>query len=491
MAKSLAGPEGRLASDPRNDGRYVVAVRTTGIYCRPSDRAARPKPENTTIYPTAAAAERAGYRACKRCRPDRAPHSPAWQERSDVVARAVRLIMDGVVDREGVGGLSRRLGYSTRQLGRLLVKDVGAGPLALARTQRTQTARALLETTSLSITEVAFASGFSSIRQFNEAVRAACDLTPSEIRKGVRSHRSRGGAITLNLPCREPLDFASLLAFFEFRSVPGVETVAGATYRRGMSLPFGPGVVSVSRPSGAKGYVACDLELTDLRDVPAAAGRVRRLFDLDADPLTVTEHLATCPVIGPLAVAAPGRRLPGTVDPGEMAIRAVIGQQISVRAAGRLAGQLAERYGRALPVPRHGLTHAFPTPSEIAAIDPDELPMPRTRAMALVTLARAIARGELVLDAGADRQAAEEKLLALSGIGPWTADYIRLRALCDPDAFLSGDLGVRKALAALGQPTDEKSARALAERWRPYRAYAVMHLWASLKEVPEGPRREE
>ena len=490
MVKAEAGSKGPLAHDPRNDGRYVVAVRTTGIYCRPSDRAARPKPENTIIYPTAAAAERAGYRACKRCRPDRAPNSPAWQERSDVVARAMRLIMEGVVDREGVGGLSRRLGYSTRQLGRLLLEDVGAGPLALARTQRTQTARALLETTSLAITEVAFASGFSSIRQFNDVVKAAFALTPSEIRKGVRSPHPGSGAITLRLSCREPLDFASLLAFFEFRSVPGVEAVTGGTYRRVMSLPFGPGVVSVSRPAGAKGYVACELELTDLRDVPAAAGRIRRLLDLDADPLTVTEHLAACPVIGPLAAAAPGRRLPGTVDAGEMALRAVIGQQISVRAAGRLAGQLAKRYGRALTAPRHGLTHAFPTPSEIAAIDPDELPMPRSRAKALVTLARAMAEGDLVLDAGADRQAAEENLLALPGIGPWTADYIRLRALGDPDAFLPGDLGVRKALAALGQPADAKSATALAERWRPYRAYAVMHLWASLKEAPAGSRTE-
>lgn len=409
-----------------------------------------------------------------------------------MVGRAMRLIMDGVVDRDGVGGLSRRLGYSSRQLGRLLLEDVGAGPLALARTQRSQTARALLETTSLPMTEVAFASGFSSIRQFNDAVKAAFSLTPTEIRSGVRGPRPGPGAIMLRLSYREPLGFASLLSFFELRAVPGVEVVEGGVYRRVMTLPRGPGVASVFLPRGEKRYVACELELTDLRDVPAAVRRVRRMLDLDADPMSVSEHLTGCPLIGRLARATPGRRVPGTVDPGEMAIRAVLGQQISVTGAGRLAGELAVHYGKALSEPRYGLTHAFPTPAEMAAVNPDELPMPRSRSRALVTLAGAIARGDIALDAGADRDEAEQALLALPGIGPWTADYIRLRGLGDPDAFIPGDLGVKKALAALGQPSDAKSAVAIAERWRPYRAYAVMHLWASLKQgAPPGSAKEE
>jgi len=467
------------AEDPRFDGWVFCAVRTTGIYCRPSCPARTPKRENVRFFATAAAAQAAGFRACKRCRPDATPGSPEWDRRADLVGRAMRLIADGVVDREGVVGLASRLGYTERHVYRQLVAVVGAGPLALARAQRAQTARILLETTEVSIIEVAFAAGFQSVRQFNATIQEVFARTPSEVRARARYRgpEQDSGAVTLRLPYRAPLDGNGLLEFFVLRAVPGVEEALDGAYRRSLRLPHGDGVVEL-RP--LDGHVQARYWLDDLRDLAAAMQRSRALLDLDSDPHAVVESLGGEPLLGPLLCAAPGRRVPGHVDAHELAVRAVLGQQISLAGAATLAARLVNDCGAALEHPLGTVTHVFPSAAALAEADPGRLAMPSARRRALRGLAQALADGELTLDAGADRDEARRGLLALPGIGPWTADYIAMRALRDPDAFLPSDLGVRHALERLGEDGRPAAAERLAERWRPYRAYAVQHLWASL-----------
>jgi len=464
------------ARDPRFDGWVYLGVVTTGIYCRPSCPARTPKRENGRLFATAAAAQAAGFRACMRCRPDASPGSPEWDRRADLVGRAMRLIADGVVDREGVAGLARRLGYAPRHVHRELVAVVGVGPLALARAQRAQTARLLLETTSLPIVEVAFAAGFRSVRQFNETVRDVFALTPSRLRaRAQRGGRPpHGGAVSLRLPYRAPLDADGLLAFLAPRSVPGVEDVTGGTYTRSLRLPRGSGVVELE-PAG--GHVRARFVLDDLKDLGSAVQRCRGLLDLDSDPCAVIAALGPDPLLAPLVARAPGRRVPGHVDAHELAARAVLGQQVSVAGATTLAARLARTHGEPLTRPAGAVTHLFPSAETIASLDPGSLAMPRSRGVALVALARSLASGELVLDPGADRREARHRLLALPGIGPWTADYIAMRGLRDPDAFLPTDLGVRHALSSLGQDAGAPAVVRLAERWRPYRAYALAHLW--------------
>jgi AraC family transcriptional regulator of adaptative response / DNA-3-methyladenine glycosylase II len=463
------------ARDARFDGRFVTAVVTTGVYCRPSCPVPPPKRRNVRFYATAAAAQHAGFRACKRCRPDASPGSPEWDVRADVVARAMRLIADGAVDRVGVGGLASELGYSERHLRRQLVGELGVGPLELARAQRAQTARTLLETTGAPITEVAFAAGFGSLRQFNATMRAVFDLTPTELRRRARRGRgSQAGDLALRLPFRAPLDAPALLAWLSARAVPGVEEVAGEVYRRSLRLPHGPGVVELAFEPA---HVLCRLWLEDLRDLTPAVRRCRRLLDLDADPRAVAEHLGADPLIGPLVEAAPGLRVPGNPDGAELAVRAVLGQQISVPAARTSAGRLVAEHGERLAHPRGAVTALFPAPAVLAALAPERLAMPRARADALVGLCRAVAGGELRLDAGADRLEARRALLGLPGVGPWTAGYVAMRALGDPDVFLAEDLGVRHALRRLSGPDDPRRARALAAAWAPWRSYATQQLW--------------
>lgn len=474
--------------DTRFDGVFYTAVTSTGIYCRPSCPAITPRRANVRFYPTAAAAHQAGFRACKRCRPDAVPGSPEWNIRNDVVSRAMHLIADGVVDRDGVDGLSSRLGYSSRQLRRHLLAELGAGPLALARAQRTQTARILLETTSLPITDVAFAAGFASVRQFNETIRKVFDRAPSELRaEGPSLSTQPAGTIRLRLPYRSPFAANDLLTFLGVRAVPGVEEVVGNTYRRVLSLPHGIGIAALQAPSGrdGAGHICCDLQLSDLRDLAAAIERCRRLLDLDADPQAVADVLGADPLLTPLLAARPGLRVPGHVDASELAVRAVLGQQVSVAAARTVAGRLVQRCGAPLASPVGTLTHAFPSAAALAAIDPEHLPMPQGRRRALLALAGALASGRLRLDPGADREDVSRELLSLPGVGPWTVAYIRMRALADPDAFLPTDLGVRRALERLGQRGDPESARQAAERWRPWRAYALQHLWAAETTSPD------
>jgi AraC family transcriptional regulator of adaptative response / DNA-3-methyladenine glycosylase II len=475
------------ACDPRFDGWVFCGVKTTGIYCRPGCPARTPKRENVRLFASAAAAQAAGFRACKRCRPDATPGSPEWDLRADLVGRAMRLIADGLVDREGVGGLARRLGYTERHVHRQLVAVVGAGPLALARAQRAQTARILLETTALPITGVTFAAGFQSVRQFNATIQEVFALTPSELRARARRYGrpEDSGALSLRLPYRAPLDAEGLVAFLGARAVLGVEEARDGAYRRSLRLPHGAGVVEL-RP--ADGYVHARYRLADLRDLGAAMQRSRTLLDLDSDPHSVTELLGEDSLIGRLVRGAPGRRVPGAVDGHELAVRAVLGQQVSLRGASTLAGRLVASHGEQLERPLGAVTHVFPSAEVLAEVDPAKLAMPVARRRALLGLAGAIASDRLALDAGADRADARRRLLALPGIGPWTAEYISMRALRDPDAFLASDLGVRHALERLGQSGEPAAATTLAEHWRPYRAYAVQHLWASLGASPPAKR---
>jgi AraC family transcriptional regulator of adaptative response / DNA-3-methyladenine glycosylase II len=463
--------------DARFDGWFYTAVVSTGIYCRPSCPAMTPKPENMVFHPSAAACQQAGFRACKRCRPDTTPGSPAWNERDDVVARAMRLIADGVVDREGVPGLASRLGYSTRQIERQLLAALGAGPLALARAQRAQTARMLIETTALNMADVAFAAGFSSVRSFNETVREVYALTPGQLRdKAAPAEGAAGGTLSLRLPFRAPLNPDNLFGHLAATAVPGVEEWRDGAYRRTLRLPHGHGVVSLAPMPD---HVACRLTLSDLRDLAVAISRCRRLLDLDADPVAVDDQLRADPVLRPYVDKAPGRRVPRTVDEAEFAVRAVLGQQVSTAAARTHAARLVTAHGESVEDPEGGLTHLFPSPEALAALDPESLAMPRSRRGTLTTLVDRLAEGTLKLGVDSDWPETRARLLELPGFGPWTVDVIAMRALGDPDAFLPTDLGIRRAAQELGLPSTPAALTARAEAWRPWRAYAVQYLWAT------------
>jgi len=486
-----------LSRDVRFDGWFVTAVHTTGIYCRPSCPAITPKRRNVSFFPTAAAAQQQGFRACKRCRPDASPGSPEWNVRTDVVARSMRLIADGVIDRDGVAGLAHRLGYSERHLNRLVSAELGAGPLAIARARRAQTARLLIETTTLSMTEIAFAAGFTSVRQFNDTVREVFALSPSDLRAGKRAGTvtgtvPTGAAIPLRLAVRQPFHAPSLFGFLATRSVPGVEHGDIDTYTRAMRLPHGAGVVTLTAPTAAEPTtVGCTLWLEAVADLQAAVQRCRRLLDLDADPVAVDAHLAADPLLAPLVAQRAGLRSPGAVDGGELLVRAIIGQQVSVAGARTVTARLVERWGEPLVVPTSGvagLHRLFPSAHTLATIDPSELPMPAARARSLIHACAAVADGSLTIDAGVDRAELAEQLVAIPGIGPWTTQYVAMRALGDPDVFMPTDVGVRNALRALGTATTRPNE--LVERsrtWSPWRSYAQHHLWCSLTPPRRNP----
>ncbi|MET8350922.1 AlkA N-terminal domain-containing protein [Micromonospora sp. NPDC005206] len=480
--------------DQRFDGWFYTGVTSTGIYCRPSCPATTPKRRNVRFFPSAAAAQGAGLRACRRCRPDAAPGSPQWDVRADVVGRAMRLIADGVVDRDGVPGLAARLGYTERHLHRMLRAEMGAGPLALARAQRAQTARILIETTGLGMAEIAFAAGFGSVRQFNDTVREVYATAPSKLRAARGRHQAPAGAgtITLRLAYRPPLHARALLDFLSVRALPGVEEVRDGTYHRGLRLPHGAGQVALTP---ADGHVAATLRLADLRDLAPAVARCRRLLDLDADPVAIDATLAADPALAPAVAAEPGIRVPRAVDGFELAVRAIIGQQVSVTSARTtLTRLLAARDrtdhevggpdGDRTPGPPHdqrgeppGSLRGFPTAEELLGVPDAGFGMPAGRRETVRTLARAVTDGELDLASGGDREETARRLLALPGIGPWTAGYLAMRAFGDPDVLLPTDLAVRRGATALGLPDTSKTLDAYAERWRPWRSYATIRLW--------------
>lgn len=471
------------SSDARFDGWFYTAVLSTGIYCRPSCPVRPPLARNVRFYPSAAAAHRAGFRACKRCRPDAAPGSPEWNIRGDVVGRAMRLIADGTVDREGVAGLAGHLGYSARQLQRLLQDEVGAGPLALARAQRAQTARVLIETTGLPLGDVAFAAGFASIRQFNDTVRAVYAATPTALRQravtrpSIVSDQNAPGALTLRLPVRTPFAFEGVFGHLAACAVPGCEEVRGGAYRRTLRLPHGNGIVGLSP---AADHVRCRLVLEDFRDLTAAITRCRRLLDLDADPEAVVDALTDDPALAPLVKRAPGQRIPRTVDEAELAVRAVLSQQVSIKAARTHARRLLLAHGEQIDDPAGGLTHVFPSVERLAGIDPDQLALPGARRRTLLALVAKLADGDIALGAGCDWDRARHTLLEVPGVGAWTAEVIAMRALGDPDAFPVTDLGVQVAARQLGLPEQPRALTRHAARWRPWRSYATQQLWAAL-----------
>jgi AraC family transcriptional regulator, regulatory protein of adaptative response / DNA-3-methyladenine glycosylase II len=490
------------ARDPRFDGRFFTGVTSTGVYCRPICPSRTPARKNMRFFPHQGAAETAGFRACRRCRPEASPGSPDWNTRADLVARAVRLISDGYVDEHGIGGLARRLAVTERHLHRLVVAELGTGPLALARTVRLQTARRLLSETSVPITEIAFASGFSSVRQFNASFQESYRQPPSALRARPRPRGAaadgtgRGTWLSLRLACREPSGGESLLGFLAARAIPGVEQVADGRYTRTIRTSAGAGVIELTPgPSGSR-QVLLRVRLTGLGGVGQVVSRCRQLFDLDADPAAISSVLASDDILAPLVRKRPGLRIPGAYDGFELAVRAVLGQQVSVAAARTFAARLAAQHGTPLGAPDElsaagahavaagtravapdrGTSPAmpgmlFPGPDQLAGADLSGLGLTTSRQATLRALAIAVATGRLDLDAGTDPAEAAARLSELPGVGPWTVSYILMRAIRDPDAFPETDLGLRRAMERLGCPP------AQARRWRPWRAYAAVHLW--------------
>lgn len=477
--------EALRSRDARFDGRFFTAVRTTGIYCRPVCPAPRPKRSNVRFYPCAAAAEEAGFRPCRRCRPETAPGTPPWIGTSATVRRALRLIEEGALDEGDVPALAERLGVGERHLRRLFHEHLGATPVRLAQTRRIHFARRLIDQTDLPLTDVAFASGFGSVRRFHEAVTAAFGAPPRSLRaRGGDGRTPRDGRLRLELPFRPPLDRRALFDFLRQRAIPGVESVEGFVYRRSALLGERPGVVEIEAPPGDR-PLRLALPFLPPRGLPRIVERARRLFDLDADPLPIEEILRRDRRLAPLVRRRPGLRVPGAWDGFELAVRAVLGQQVSVAGASTLAGRLAERYGDPLPRGERGIRFLFPTAERLANARPAG-GMPAKRAAALRELARAAASGALALEPGGDPEEEARRLSAIDGIGPWTVAYIALRAFRDPDAFPAGDLGVRRALSDEGRSATARRATERAESWRPWRGYGVMHLWAGLggKEKP-------
>jgi AraC family transcriptional regulator of adaptative response / DNA-3-methyladenine glycosylase II len=469
--------------DARFDGRFFVGVRTTGIFCRPVCPARTPKLANVRFFACAAAAQAEGFRPCKRCRPETSPGTPAWLGSSATVSRALRLIAEGGLDEAPVDAFAARLGVGDRQLRRLFARHLGASPAEIARARRVHFARRLIDETRLPMTEVAFSSGFRSIRDFNFAVRGTFGRSPRELRRG-RTPRAgvRGGEgegeLVVRLPYRPPLDYAGVLAFLRLRAIPGVEWVGDDRYRRTLAQDGAAGAIELRALDGED-----QLEMRVC--LPAYDGliriveRARCIFDLGADPLQISSALRRSPLLAARVRRAPGLRVPGAWDAFELAVRAVLGQQVSVKGATTLAGRLVRGFGRPVEGLGEGLTHLFPAPEALAEADLARIGIPAARAETLRTLARAVAAGSLRLDAAQGLDEAVARLVAIPGIGAWTAHYVAMRALGEPDAFPASDLGLRRALASGGIAPSTRELERLAEAWRPWRAYAAVALWTS------------
>jgi len=466
--------------DARFDGRFFTAVRSTGVFCRPVCPARTPKRENCLFVPCAAAARELGFRPCLRCRPEASPGTPAWLGTSATVSRALRLIADGALDQGHVDDLAARLGIGERHLRRLFLTHLGASPQAVAQTRRLLFAKQLLDETALPVSQVAFAAGFSSIRRFNAAVRETWAVTPSELRRRPRSVRTSSSGIGLRLAYRPPLDWQGLLAFLAARAIPGVESIHGDRYCRSLRVGDAIGVVEV-RDDSAQNALRAEVRLSRPAPLIGVSERLRRIFDCGADPRVIAEHLGDDPDLAERLEAAPGVRLPGAWDGFELAVRAILGQQVSVAAATCLAGRLVEAYGEplALDALPPGVAHSFPTPEALCEADAGRLGIPRARATAVRELARAVARGELALDAASGLEESTRKLAALPGVGDWTAQYIAMRALGEPDACPTSDLGLRRALGAAGELASAREVAERAEAWRPWRGYAAVLLWST------------
>ncbi len=453
-------------------------MKSTGVYCRPVCPARTPKAENCEFFVQAAGAEAAGYRPCRRCRPECAPGTPAWVGTSATVTRALRLIGDGALDEGSVEALAERLGVGERYLRRLFGEQVGVAPSAVASTRRVHFAKQLIEDTTLPMNQVAAASGYRNVRRFNAAVRKSFDRTPSEIRGRAGNRADADGYVTVRVRVRPPFDWAAMLAWLSPRAIPGVEDVDAGTYRRTAAFEGVRGIVQVEEASGESALllrIPVDLS----RHVAALARHVRRLFDLESDARSITEQLAGDPHLGPFARSHPAVRVPGCWDRFEIAVRVIVGQQVSVAGATTVIGHIVQAFGEPLE-PRHRtLTHLFPSADVLADADIAALGhMPAARADTIRALASAVAEGSDILQPAPDLETAVARLRALPGVGDWTAQMIAMRALGEPDAFPAGDLGLRKAVAEGSLPT-EAALRRRAEPWRPWRAYAAMLLWSA------------
>jgi AraC family transcriptional regulator of adaptative response / DNA-3-methyladenine glycosylase II len=464
--------------DARFDGRFFICVRSTGVYCRPVCPARPPKLENCVFLPSAAAAQEAGFRPCLRCRPEASPDTFAWRGTSNTVSRALRLIAEGALDEGDVERLAGRLGVGDRHLRRLFDRHVGASPLAVAQTRRLLFAKRLIDETALPMTEVALAAGFGSVRRFNAAVRRTYDRSPRALRRLRAARAGDRTAVTLRLPYLPPYDWEAMAGFLAARAIPGVEAVTAGVYRRTIACGGGHGVVA-ARPVPGKAHLEATIQVPEVAHLATVVTRLRRLFDLDADVQTIGEHLASDPRLAPLVAARPGLRVPGAWDAFELAVRAILGQQVSVAAATTLAGRLVAAHGAPLagPVADDALRAVFPAPAALAAADLTTIGLTRARARALAAFAGAVEREPDLLSTAPSLDTAVARLSALDGLGDWTAQYIAMRALREPDAFPASDLGLRRALETADGRPSPRALVAAAERWRPWRAYAVLHLW--------------
>ena len=458
--------------DRRFEGRFLVAVTTTGVYCRVGCPSRTPRRDHVRFLPSPAAAEAAGFRACKRCRPDRLDEPDGA-----LVGRALRLIAAGLADGAGIEGVARRLGVSPRTLDRRFTASIGASPHQLARSRRVQTARTLIAQSSMPFVDVAFAAGFGSLRQFNETIRQELGVAPRALR-GVETgaESDAGGWLTLRLARRDPFAAAPLFSFLSVRAVPGVESATAGGYARALRTPGGAAVVLLTPGDG---HVLLRVRLDDLSDLEGVVRRCRRLLDLDSDPAAVAAGLSRDPMLDRLTAGLPGMRVPGSAEPFETAVRAVLGQQVSVAAARTLAARLVARHGDPLPSPVGGVTHLFPSPERLVGADLDGLGLTGRRIRSVRALSSAVVASDLDL-AGAGPDELDAILSGLPGFGPWTRAYVAMRVLGDPDAIPLGDLGLRRAMERLGEPADAGSLARRAELWRPWRAYAALHLWNTL-----------
>ena len=478
--------------DARFDGRLFVGVKTTGVYCRPICPARTPKFENTSFFPSAAAAQEAGFRPCLRCRPETSPDLAFWRGTTNTVSRALALIEAGGLDEADVEGLANRLGVGARQLRRLFRQHVGASPIAVAQTRRILLAKQLIHESSLPMAEVALASGFNSVRRFNETFLQMFGRAPATLRRIRDKAKHKTGALSVHLTYRPPYDWDAMLSFLTARAIPGVESVSGNIYRRTILIGGECGVISVA--PAAKNRVNVSVRFPNMAALPQIIARVRRVFDLAADPDTIGAHLAFDPVLAPLVSARPGLRVPGAWDGFELAVRAIFGQQITVPAATKLLGRLVAAHGEPLPAATmdgEGLSQLFPSPARLARTDLAALGMPTARALAVTSLAQAISADPMIFSRGASLEEAIAKLRSLPGIGEWTAQYIAMRELREPDAFPAADIGLLRAMAGDGRRPSPAELLSRAERWRPWRAYAALHLWAAgIQPISSGKTHE-
>jgi AraC family transcriptional regulator of adaptative response / DNA-3-methyladenine glycosylase II len=474
----------RYSRDARFDGRFFIGVTTTGIYCRPICPARTPKDEHVRYFASAAAAEAAGFRPCLRCRPEASPGTPAWSGTASVVSRALRLIGDGALDDAGVETLAHRLGVTGRHLRRLFDQHLGASPVDVAATRRLHFAKRLIDDTSLPMGEIAAASGFGSIRRFNDVIRRTYSRTPTRLRQMATRRPNDGGRgqYELRLAYRPPLDWKALIAFLRARATPGVESVDDERYRRTIALDGRAGWIEVSRVEGAPA-LRLAVRFGDPRALLSIVERVRRMFDLSADPAIVAAQLSADPLLRPTLDRHPGLRTPGAWDSFELVVRAILGQQVAVPAASTIAGRIADRFGTAVAGSGE-LNRIFPGPAQLRTAALEKCGVMPARADTIRRLAAAVDDGIIAIG-GADSEAVKAALRSVPGIGRWTAEYAAMRALNEPDAFPSGDLVLRRM--AGGCPPGALERRA--EAWRPWRAYAVMALWQAARDRQTASRR--